>query len=347
MKTLYQILSTVFLTVGACIGAGFITGRETVTFFGTENFIPYLIFAGVIFALSLTVGFSASSVYPSLTAFNGALFKRTAVFDTAVRISCFLSVCTMLSALDTFTATLNFLRPFPLFSTVALLIVGGISRFGVSGARILNFIATPLMLILVNIIAFTNGNLNVTATATLRVDGVIKGFLFVTLNTFMNLPSFVDGARGKGLTQNVIVALLSSAIITVQAGVILATVKGHGGDLSASPMPFFTAINNPSLTVLFSAVCTVGIFTSLSTAYYPLHAYAKTKFKRGGGLVVMTACLLFSRLGIKNIVDYAYPLIGAFGTVYLIKCIIYLKKEKWKVKRKGKSPLKQLKKDRV
>ena len=54
MKTLFNVLSTVFLMLGAIIGAGFISGAELVGFFGTENFVVLAIVSTVLTAITLS-----------------------------------------------------------------------------------------------------------------------------------------------------------------------------------------------------------------------------------------------------------------------------------------------------
>ncbi len=326
MKTLIEILGTVFLTVGAVVGAGFISGRELLSFFG-DNFAVYLPITALAFFGAFYLIFVVGSKYGSITELNKKLFKTPTAFNGAVKISCFISSAVMLSAIDALTAPIN-PTGLPVYSVLTLIILSFVSKKGIKGARIINFIIMPLVIISVNLIIGLCGKLTLPTITPITAKGGIKTLLYVTMNIFMNLPSFVDGARGKSNKKLCVISALSAILLTGQAAFILCTIKGYGNDLSSYPLPLLAALGNGFATPIFSAVCIIAVFTSLTTAYYPLYGTAKEKNSKFGGVILAVACFLASRLGIKNIIDYAYPLIGALGVIYIVKCIILGLKDK-------------------
>lgn len=324
MKTLIEILGTVFLIVGAVIGAGFISGSELVSFFGADNFTFCVVLSGILFFICFYIVLISGSKSGSLYELNNVVLKNGFLFDVAVRISCFLSVSVMLSAIDAVTVGINMFDGIPIYSLLSLFFVAFISRYGVKGARIANFVTVPIILFAVNFIVVMNGRVDISFGGGIEIKGIGKAFLYVTMNLFINLPSLADGSRGKSAAKIFTISLLSAVALAAESLLILGTVKGYGSDLSAYPMPFFTALGDGDYAIPFAVVCLVGIFTSLVAAYYPLREYAVGKLRGTGEILLASACFFTSRLGIKNIIDYTYPVIGGFGAVYLIYCIRYL-----------------------
>ncbi len=331
MKTLVDILSTVFLIVGVCVGAGFITGRELVSFFGTENFIPPLIIFGVTFCAFLFAVVSVAKNKPSLGVLNSQMLSRPKLFDASVTASCFLSVSAMLSAIDALTVSIN-PTGFPIYSLLAILLLNPLSRNGIRGVKVVNAVLIPLILVSLNAVILLNGRLILPTAKPVEINGVGKALLYSTMNIFVNLPPIVDGARAKSKPKLLAVCVISSLILVAQAVLVLGAIKGYGVDLSSFPTPFISAIDG-KYSVIFSVFCLLCIFTSLTSAYYPLYEKVKCKSKRYGGIILAIFCFAFSRIGVKNIIDYAYPLIGALGGVYVINCIIYGLKNNEKTKR--------------
>ncbi len=326
MKTLIEILSTVFLTVGAVVGAGFISGRELLSFFGADNFSVYLLIVGIGLSLSFFLVFYLGGRFGSLGGLNARLFKTPKLFGVAVNISCFISSAVMLSALDEITKDINPLG-FPVYSLIALIFLSLLSRKGVKGARIINCISVPLILIAVNLMIFLRGKVEFSPINGVSDKGLFKALLYITMNIFMNLPSLVDGAQKKSKPKLLVIATLSAVLLAVEGGLILGIIRGYGKDLSYAPLPFLTAVSGGKAGVLFSIICLVAVFNSLTTAYYPLYNLAREKSKDVGGTSLAVGCFIFSRLGVKRIIDFAYPVIGGFGAVYISYCTIFLIKE--------------------
>ncbi len=325
MKTLVEILGTVFLTVGSVVGAGFISGRELISFFGADNFAVYLLLSGALFLICFYLVFRCSRKYACLNEFNGKLLKNPKLFDVAVKISCFISSAVMLSAIDEFTKPISPFG-FPIYSILTLIALTFLAKYGVKGAKITSLFIMPIVVIGVNVIIALNGDLSFPSLTSVTTKNLGKTLLYVSLNVFMNLPSLVDGARGKSKKSLLIIATLSAIILCVQGGLILGTINGVIG-AENYPLPLLASVGNGNKTV-FSTLCLTAIFTSLSTAYYPLGSFAESKSKRFGKLTLALACFLTARLGVKNIIDYAYPVIGGFGVVYIFYCVIFIVKQK-------------------
>ena len=50
---------------------------------------------------------------------------------------------------------------------------------------------------------------------------------------------------------------------------------------------------------------------------------AKEKMQKTGVVILCLSSLVLSRIGLKGLVDYVYPLLGALGAIYIIKCAVF------------------------
>ncbi len=326
MKGFFEVLSIVFVTVGSVIGAGFISGRELVGFFGTENyFVPLLIMA-VLLCFSLAVLFSLGRRYVTLRTLNGNIFTKSGGFDLAVYISSFISVSGLLAVLDQLWLGLGVLPKIPVLSIVTIIALSIVSRYGIKGVESVSLFLVPIIIIAVNTLIFINGKATFSFDGQVNLFSSMKSILYVAMNCFINLPAIVEVAGGKSKKSVCISAVLVSVLLFLQSLLILNTVTNAGGAVAQSAMPLYNALRQGKYAGVYSLCVLSAVISSVVSAYYPLYSVAKEKGGNYGVLVLGIGAFFFSRLGLKNIVDYVYPIVGAFGTLYLIKCIIFLVK---------------------
>ncbi len=326
MKGFFEVLSIVFVTVGSVIGAGFISGRELVGFFGTENyFVPLLIMA-VVLCFSLTILCSLGRHYVTLRTLNGNLFAKSNVFDWAVYIASFISVSGLLAVLDQLWLGIGVLPKIPVLSIVAIIALSIVSRYGIRGVEKVSLFLVPVIIIAVNTLIFINGKTKFSFDGQVNLFSGVKSILYVSMNCFINLPAIVEVAGGKSKKSVYISAVIVSVLLLVQSLLILNTVTNAGSAVSQSAMPLYNALGQGKYVGVYSLCVFSAVISSVVSAYYPLYSIAKENGGNYGVLVLGIGAFVFSRLGLKNIVDYVYPIVGAFGTLYLIKCVIYLAK---------------------
>ena len=101
MKRFYQIVSSSFIVIGSVIGAGFISGREIVSFFSGAMLIPSVYMVGLIFFLFTMILFRIGEQFGEETRANRAVFgKFYPLLEGVILFSCMISVCSMLAGLD-------------------------------------------------------------------------------------------------------------------------------------------------------------------------------------------------------------------------------------------------------
>ena len=307
MNFFYQTVSLTFLTVGAVVGAGFISGREIVAFFGTESFLPFIIAS--FFILS---GF----FYTAYSIRESARRKKDdLVFGYLAVASSFISACGVLAGLDFLFATFCSCR-YPVLSVSSLIVVSVVSVKGISGVEKFTLAAVPFIIIIVVRLILGRGEIDFSTGNIDFFKSGIKTVLYASMNFFVNFPAMRESAKGKSQKARVFAAFLSSAILCFLAAIIAAAVKGGATQNTDAPLMFAVGV-----APIFSIALFFALETSLFSAYYPAFSLFTKKRKVIGGVLVGVSAFIISRIGVKGIIDGLYPIIGAFGTAYLFKII--------------------------
>lgn len=318
MKFFYDVLSLTFLTVSAIIGAGFLSGREIVAFFGTDAFLPFIIFSFIISAAFFYLCYYSGAKENSLEDLNGRLFIYPKSVGVAVYVASFISASGAASGISALFSAVFPAIKIPIFALIFIIAADFVSVKGVLGVEKVSFILTPLLVLTVAILIVFCGKTDFSTENVNAIKGGLKTVLYASMNCFINLPALTDGARGKNKTELMFSAILSALITSFLALFIAAAIKGAKTSFADTPL-LFAVGGSP----IFAASLLIALITSLFSAYYPLYGLAKKKGKRAGVVLLTAAVFLFSLLGVKNIIDGIYPVIGVMGTVYLLKCFIY------------------------
>ncbi len=302
------------------MGAGFVSGRELVSFFGTGGFIFYLNFASILLSACFLVLFLCGRNFKGLNQLNETICTRPKLLQYAVLTASFISVSSMISGIDSLIK-IAFNFNLPIGSVTLLVLVSVFSYKGVKGVERLSVILMPIVIISATFMILKKGDVTYVGGESLGVLGLILALLYPTMNTFINLPVLVDCAYHKSKKVLCICAVLSGVILCVEGYLILNTVIANG--TTNSDVPLLSALKGGGF-ILFFACLFSSVVTSVFSAYYPLYFFSK---ERGGSLGVILLALsvyCFSRLGLKNIISYVYPILGVFGAVYLFYCVKFL-----------------------
>jgi len=320
-------LGAVFVCVGSVVGAGFISGRELLSFFGQKGYLLPLFLSFLCFAFfCLVIGFigRAEKDFSSLTrrVFHGKDFTKWLVY-----ISSILSISVMLCVIDDLTLIINPTN-LPLYSIAIFLVVILLSTHGNGVAKIINLILLPMIIAFTCYVSFTQAIPIIDLTLSFKPKRIITALLYSCMNVFINLPCISDVLRGKNKKSLVFIAVTTSIILGLFSLLILSVLSGHNHGLESSPSPFLTAVKTGGF--LFNGVCLLGVITSLITAVYPLLKELKGSKNKYITPMVLGGCFVLSRLGVKVVIDFLYPLIGGLGLVFMIRCLIHLKNNRYK-----------------
>ena len=324
MKTLFNVLSTVFLMLGAIIGAGFVSGAELVSFFGAENFLSPVIIATVLTSLVFCLIFSVVKFYDSKKLCVENLLGGKKIYSICTCFSSYIFTASMLAGMDALWNSLKVLNGAPVFSLPCIALISVFSKYGVKGLERLNLILMPLVLIIVNVLIFSRQNLEFCPFSIPTLNQTVNAGLYVFMNTFISIPVMRACANNKSKKSLCISSIIVAIVVGTQMLIILCVISKNI-ILCKTDMPLFDVINSGGFSVLFFACLLIGSLTSAFSAYYPAYCFAKRK---GGGFgVVFSAVLvlILSRLGLGVIVKYLYPLIGGLGVLFVVRSLVGIK----------------------
>ncbi|MBO5782761.1 MAG: hypothetical protein J6R24_01310 [Clostridia bacterium] len=311
------VLKTTFTVVGSVIGAGFISGRELVRFFGGEAFFPVLLLTACLFFFYFYFLLAFGTKYGSFDGFlNGVFPKFSAVIRVSFLICSFVVVTAML-------AGVNALQP--KFSPYIAILTALFSFFtvknGIDGLHAVNAVLVPAVVVYVVVSLFLTGNFNFANTLSNSGMGIVFFVLYVTMNGFLSAPVIIESGAKLIRKRQIILSSLFSTLLIVGCMTLILSAIGATQGAAQRVMPLVFVLKEGKLFLLCSFL---GIITTLISAYYPLHIAVKgTKIKEAARLLILSAASLFAGWGLDKIVETVYPVIGILGVFFLIASVFY------------------------
>lgn len=322
VKSFYQIVSSSLIVIGSVIGAGFISGREIVSFFSGTILIPSVYLTGLIFFFATLMLFRVGAAWGDEAVANKAIFGRFyPLLEGVILLSCFISFASMLAGLDALSE--SFWGRIPVFSVGGMIAATISLRRGIKGIAVVNFIMVPFMVGAVLYFLFEKGEFVVFSA---EVSGTkdFKIVLYAAMNLFSASQVIISLGDKIDRKCQMISSLILSVILCFLIFLIAAAVAFEGANAKNADMPLLYLVSeNKSFGIVFCVIVFFGIFTTLITSYYPLYRFARERKKSIGVIVVCFLSFLFSRIGLKAIVDYVYPVQGMMGLIYLVFCAVY------------------------
>lgn len=309
MKKDNGVLSLTNLSIGSIIGAGFVSGREIISFFFGQDIILSCIFVMIGFFLSLTFLFCVHKIKDN---------KLFFVVQPIILIANLIIMSGMLSAIDSLQQTFFSIdKRYPIFSVIALIISNIVLYKGIRGIESVNFFVVPvIVVVLISVCLSKKIELPVMSY---RIKP-ISLFEYVGLNIFMSAILFIDAGEKYKKTTSLIAAFLISLILTVLIAIISLSLYGESDALLSSDIPLLYLAKNTLLLYLPYSVCLIfGIFTTLISSHYPLFCIVENKrYSLFNRVCLSVVALLISRFGFYNIVKDIYPILGFVGAGVLI-----------------------------
>lgn len=297
-----------FATVGTVIGAGFVSGRELLQFFGcfrlTDLAAAWLFFFGGFFLF-----FRLGKEYGG---FEGALSGIFGRFAPAVKgilfFGSFVSCAGMLSAANALVS-----EAAPFLALLFLAIACMVSEKGIAGIGKVSLIFVPVLLLSVALLIFSRGALSRPELPALPLPAVCSVALYAGMNVFLSMPVLCElGARMQGKCS--LLAGASAFVVALAAGLVLSAVCSDKNSYPCN-LPLAYVLEG---TRLFRPLAAAGILISLLSAFYPLYSAAGEKWGTAGKISLAATALAGSFVPFGKIVALVYPALGAAGAAAVV-----------------------------
>ncbi len=330
-----KIFSVAMLIVGTMIGAGFCSGRELVSFFGSHISIFVAPICGVciffICVLFLSVGrFVQKRSFGEVN--RKLLGKFRVVADVLLLLNSTIVLGAMIAGLDSLFSPVV---PVPVIGTAAAVVCALIAAKGLGGLLDCNGIVVPVIIVLllaVTVGSLKNGDL-ASSVGAFSLFTLPAAITYVSMN--MMLASTVLTTVGT-LTRKQIVAgsLIAAACITLLMALLITSINCTGNFDAEMPVLQMASSIGRGARVVLSIALGISIFTTMLTAVGGLSEYLRALGggKLFSGVVTVLAGVALSRLGFVRVVSLFYPMVGVAGFFYLGVCVAFVRKKSGKRK---------------
>ena len=319
MKKFVALIGDVAVTVGCCIGVGFLSGKEAQVFFG--NVFNVVIFAVFFFAASLALREHCRvNNCSTVNKLSDSLFaKMSKLFNVGIALCSFVCIVTVLAGVEQCLSTLFYLSNIPLYAFVAALIASLLLQKDMKVLKYANFVSVVMAIILILILLFSNTAQN---TENLQVP-MYQPIVYALFSVTMSLGVTAKLAHESSKKRNVVSCIVASVVIALLMTAVLPLCP-----LNAD-LPTLEGITNPVLlayaivTVLFAAV------TGIVANAYPIAQELKSVIPDNTvcSALIFGLALAFSMFGFDFAVRFGYLLVSAFGAVIIVLVIYKLTKK--------------------
>lgn len=332
--------------IGAAVGAGFITGREILSFFG--GYSP---------AFAFVTAFLAFFVWFYFLLCGAVSGRLAAIGNVAVYLLSALIIASMLGATDSlFNFAFGLPKSLPVGSASLLILCTALCFTGLNGVERANVVLVPFMLLSVFfcvIFCFVSESGGVGGSAGLESAGGASGIQsaggtqdaggvlyaifspvknggaglglfgcisYCCMNALLSQPFFIKIKSERADVCPALTAAISAGGLSVMIFIYLLAL-GNKNVQNADIPVFLLCENCLALKYLLAFAVFCAIFTTQLSTEYPLVKLAEGK-KASGLYIVGLATFAFalSRLGFFVMIDVIYPIMAIFATVYYAAC---------------------------
>lgn len=324
-----KVFTLAMLMIGTIIGAGFASGREIVSFFGTEISPWIAVICGVgIFGVSvmlLSIGNKVGK--DSFGEVNQQVLGKFSGFaDVFLLVNGFIVLSGMLAGMDSLFHPI--LPVAPAYSVVSGIICTFIVIKGPDKVMKGSGIIVPIIICAMFAVCLFNFGSYPKAPIGQDIPAAI---IYVSMNMMLAATVFTT-VHKLSFKQILAASAITGAFI---GGIMLLIISALNKTQSYPyPMPVIEIARNtsPFLYVLSVIAVSVGIFTTMMTAMSGLTGFFEgyVGSRTYAAFIVLLTGLIISNMGFENVISYLYPLIGVVGLFYIVVCFAFITRSRYK-----------------
>ncbi len=319
MKIFLNVLRLSFLIIGGVVGAGFLSGRELLSFFGRGNFILNSALSLIVLAvLFLAVGRLATNEKAQNT--ETVLFNQNKVNGCFLFVSLSICLVCMLSGLNALTETLFGVNTC-LVGALSLIVCFFVSQGEIKRVERVNSALTLITLLSLVFCVFSSGKLNFESYGKINP---ITPIVFSFINFYLCVPIFFKACKNKKRVEVALSVIIACTTLFVLSILIFGRINACGESAKHLSLPIFATVSG-KLFFVVGVVMATGILSSVTLSYYSAVKTFNEKNLVWKKIIFSVMLVLLSKIGLTTVVDYMYPLIGGFGALFAVSVFkIYL-----------------------
>jgi len=290
------MLALTFLIISSIIGAGFATGAELISFFGSSGLHPL--------AIAILVGFFLFVNIFLIYTLDSRGHKPPPLLFAPIYFVFFIAMTAGIAQIAGIIA-----------SIVALALSIMIVVFGFDKLLFLNKFIMAFVLVTILIITIPNIHTTYITTTEPNISrALLSTIIYSGLNSCMLFPIFSKAQKKYNRKQIKIAIVLSVSIISFYIYLILSSIS------DGTAMPILALSNN------FFVLSTIflSIFTSQVIALFNISEATSSKKSNFIEKLILFSMITFilSLFGFSQIITYAYPAIAIFMIIYIFVALI-------------------------
>ena len=302
--------------VGAVAGAGFLSGRELLEFFGGFRIVP-LALSGAGFFLGFLLFLRLGARYGGFNGVADALFGKKTSFalKAAALFASFAVATAMLSAFHT-----EFPECKPFLAALLIVAAAAFSGRGIKGLSAFSAAFTPFLICSAVALILSRGKFSAPESVSVARDFKCAALscIYVCMNVLSASPVLCElGEKLQTGKKTARAAGLAAAVLTLLAAAILSA-TGYDKSCYSKPMPLESVLQGG---VFFSIISAVGMATTFAVCFYPVFRAAK---ERGtcAEIAVPFLFFTFSFVRFEKVVRFLYPVAGVRGVAVLVAAAV-------------------------
>ena len=318
-----KLFGLIFIILGTFIGAGCISGRETVIYF--TNYSQYFLMSliaviCITFIFNFYLNFGKKYRIQNFTDYNKILFgNKSYVFN-------FLFVVCILCIVGNMFAGLDLLL-FPiikntLFINILLLVsIYIIVSHDISGIEKLNIVIIPFIIIFIVLITIFSIDITVMYNTVQECNiSFFKVIIFIFLNVLDISVLLCQVANRYSHRTYKIASIICGVIIFII--LILQSMSVLSNNIIDLELPMLELSKQCNLEIVYYFVSLFAMFTTLISAVYLVYSYLVQYCNKILSIIIISSVsILISALGFSFIISYVYILLGILGVVLFLRSI--------------------------
>lgn len=340
-----KIIKISAIIIGSIIGAGFASGKEIFEYFAKYGIyslffiIPLFIFFSFFIYIYLSFGQQTKGL--QFKNANKLLYQGKKIFNLNFNLfNMFLFFSFLILSSAMFSALISLMQTyFPyghklLYFLIAIIITILLLNISFNKLSSLSNFIVPLIIIclLLNVVcSFKSGNFCFNFGISNILPLPFLTLMYTSQNTFF--CSVIISKLGKEVNkqEKIAISLIVSGVLSllILIGILCFLFNPK---LIYADMPFaeVAIAINPIFSFIFAIILFGSILTTYITSLSSLQEMFINKKKHTSNFIILLLIVLLGLLNFSNIIKYLYPLIGAFGLLYVYKVYVYTKASMFK-----------------
>lgn len=314
MKVFIDFVCDVAVAVGAAVGVGLISGKETQVFVGSiANAVVFFVCFAFIFAVFRE--FCRKNSCNTLADITNSCFnKGSRAFTVALTLCSFVCVTTCLAGVQQCLNDVLYVSDFPLYAVAVATLCALVLLKGMSALKICNGLSVVMSIsLLVALFVARNTTSELTVTPKPYMP-ILYALFTLTMSISVACKLGSKSSKKQNITRSITAALLIAAMIVATT---------YLADFS-KPLPTLSAISNKPLQIYAVLTVALASVSSIVGCAYPIVEQIDNvvRDKTVSSICVFCFAVTLSMFGFDFVITYGYIFVAVVGVVLVLTMLI-------------------------